>query len=480
MKTNQYYLSYELLWLSIGLLPLLFVALLLPVSPQDYWWYLRLGQDILRTGHVPALDTYSFTYAGQPTVNHPWLSAVVFWLTYRVGGLNLTFLLRFIFIGAAYGLLWLWMRQLGLGPRLASALILVAGLSGSENWSIRPQMFAYPLFVLVLLLLWKWQRGNEKWVWILPLLSLLWANLHDSFVLIFLLGGAALIFGRGARRPLLVSLIVSFLVTFINPHGVDLWVSNVDSVLAPASRNLSAEWLPPTNLGWQMNIFFAWVLAFAPVAVLSGRRLSLLEWIWLLGFLWMAFSGLRYVIWGLFILSGSTAYLLADWDQRWLEVPDQKIKPLSNYVLAIIFFLIPLIALPGLRSILDIRPIPLVTSDTPLAATEWLSHHPELPGPLWSDLSFSSYLIFALPSRPVWVDTRFERTYPPEQYQRYMDIASGAPDWESLLDKDRINLLMVFPEGEPRLLELVSLSDQWCLQYRDADAVIFSRCRPIQ
>src|SRR5271157_946239 len=160
-NTIRNYLSYELLWLSVGLLPLLLIAFLLPVTPQDYWWYLRLGQDILRTGHVPAIDTYSFTYAGQSTVNHPWLSALIFWLTYRVGGLNLTFLLRVICIGATYGLLWLWMRQLGAGPRLASLLIIIAGLSASENWSVRPQMFAYPLFVFALLILWKWQLNNK-------------------------------------------------------------------------------------------------------------------------------------------------------------------------------------------------------------------------------------------------------------------------------------------------------------------------------
>ncbi|MBI1855238.1 MAG: hypothetical protein HYR93_05160 [Chloroflexi bacterium] len=136
--------SYDFLWLSLALLPLLFISLLLPLTPHDYWWYLRLGQDILRAGYVPSIETYSFTYAGTPVTYQPWLSAVIFRLAYSGGGMDFTFLLRALFIGAAYGLLWLWMRQLGAGPRLAAVLIIIAGLAGSNNWSFRPQMLIGP------------------------------------------------------------------------------------------------------------------------------------------------------------------------------------------------------------------------------------------------------------------------------------------------------------------------------------------------
>ncbi len=470
--------SYSFLWLAIGLLPLLLIALLLPVTPQDYWWYLRLGQDILKAGHVPTVETYSFTYAGQPTVNHPWLSAVILWIVYLYGGLNLTFLLRAICIGAAYGMLWVWERQCGAGPRLASILMVIAGLAGSSNWSIRPQMFAYPLFVLTLWLLWKWHKGDNKVIWTLPVISLFWANLHDSFVLVFLLGVAALIFGQGERKALLLSLITSFIVTLINPQGINLWISNFESAISPASRNLSVEWLPPTNLGWQMNIFFAWIVALAPLASFSTRRLSTLEWVWFIGLTWMSLSGIRYVVWGLLLLAAISAYLLSDWDGLWLDKPPATIHPKFNFIFAILLLLISLVALPWSRNRLDIKSAPLVSPDTPITATQWLSEHPELPGPLWSDLSFSSYLIFALPSRPIWVDTRFERTYPVEQYERYIEIASAAPDWQEVLDQENINLLMISASGEPRLSEVLHNSNNWCKQYGDQTALIFSRRMP--
>ncbi|HEX2697530.1 MAG TPA: hypothetical protein VHM28_07445, partial [Anaerolineales bacterium] len=124
---------------------------------------------------------------------------------------------------------------------------------------------------------------------------------------------------------------------------------------------------------------------------------------------------------------------------------------------------------------LGIKSIPVLSADTPVAATEWLSNHPELPGPMWSDLTFSSYLIFALPSRPVWIDTRFEMIYPAAQYERYAEIARAAPSWPQMLDEEDINLLVLSKLGEPNLIEAIRSSIQWCEEYSDQIAIIYSR-----
>src|SRR5574338_1023178 len=103
--------SYAFLWLSLLLFPLLLIAFLLPISPQDYWWYLRLGRDILSSGAVPSVDTFTFSRLGQPIYYQAWLAAVVFWGVYKLGGLALTFLLRGLLIAVTYGLLWSLMRR---------------------------------------------------------------------------------------------------------------------------------------------------------------------------------------------------------------------------------------------------------------------------------------------------------------------------------------------------------------------------------
>src|ERR1700686_136044 len=56
------------------------------ISDPDVWWHLRTGQLILQNHSLFHTDPYSFTRLGQPWINHEWLSEVLLFGVYRVGG----------------------------------------------------------------------------------------------------------------------------------------------------------------------------------------------------------------------------------------------------------------------------------------------------------------------------------------------------------------------------------------------------------
>ena len=467
--------SYDALWLSLALMPLVGLAFMLPIPAQDYWWYLRLGQDILKNGAVPLVDTISYSRAGQPILYQAWLAALIFWKVYQLGGITLTLLLRGVLIGLTYGVIWGIARRES-GPRLATLLVILAGLAGSNNWVMRPQLFAYPLFALSLLALRRWQSGKKHLVWILPVSALLWVNVHGSFVLLFLLAGAALVFGKGDRRALLFALAAMLLASLANPHGLRVWTYPFTMLSSPSDYRFSVEWLAPSNAGWQMNLFFGWLLAFAPLAALSPRKLSLLEWVWFLGFGWLALSGIRYVIWFLFLMCVQSAPLLSDWTRKLLDRPVESIHPVRNIAIACLLLLMPLGFLPGVREKLKVESAPVYElSTTPIGAVDWLLEHPDLPGPVFSDYAFGSYLAFALPSRPTWIDTRMFN-FPPGQWEEYTRISAGEPEWGTDFDREGVNLLLLSTAAQPELIRAVRESPAWCEQYRDPYAVIFARC----
>ncbi|HEX6034039.1 MAG TPA: hypothetical protein VFY83_06370, partial [Anaerolineales bacterium] len=338
--------SYDFLWLSLALLVLLPIAFLLSITPHDYWFYVRLGRDILEAGYIPRVDSFSYTFPGRPIFYQPWLSAVIFWLAHSTGGATLTFLVRGICIALAYGLLWALMRAAGTGTKLATFLTILLGLSSSMNWSMRPQMFAYPLFAVMLWVLWHWQQGRAKGMWLLPIATLLWANLHGSFVLAFFLVGSALLVGAGDKKQLTSWLGISLLATFINPRGIFVWQFVSDMLTSPSDQLFATEWRPPVNTGWQMNIFFAWLLLFIPLAAMSPRRLSVLEWIWFLGFGWLALSGLRYVIWFMFMMALLSGPLLGELVKPFTREIPMNSNPRLNFVIGGLLLLIPLLLLP--------------------------------------------------------------------------------------------------------------------------------------
>jgi hypothetical protein len=437
-----------------------------------------LGKDVLENGAVPIVDTYSSIQAGQPIVYQSWLSAAILWLVYKVGGIPLTIFLVAALIGFAYALLWLLMREGGVGPRLAALLTLLVGLSGSNNWGVRPQLFAYPLFLAVLWILLKWHKREQKFLWLLIPISWAWANLHGSFILFFILVGIAFVFGSGDRKKLFWIALISLAVTLINPRGFILWQSVIGTFTAPGIRDLSPEWLPPLNQGWQMNIFFAWLILLAPLAAFARRRLSAFKWILFLVFSWFALTGIRYVIWDLFIISALTAFLMPEFMIQKFDRAQGATIPSLNFGLGVLFLLMPLMLLPGLReSWWSQSPPALDPQTTPVAAADWLNGHPELPSPMWNDVVFGSYLIHAVPSRAVSMDTRIQVIYTAEQAGEYLSVQAAREGWETKLKDEGVNLLFL-ARTQPALVKAVQNSNEWCEQYHDKVALIFSRCEP--
>jgi hypothetical protein len=291
--------------------------------------------------------------------------------------------------------------------------------------------------------------------------------------MLVLLVGAALVFGRGDRRSLGVAFAGILLASLLNPRGPGAWLYVVESLTVPSSQLFSAEWLPPVNDNWQMNLFFVWLLAFPLLAALAPRKPQRLEWAWFLGFGLLALLGERYVIWFVLVLTVLTARLLADWEARYLK-DDHPQRPAINLSAAGLLLLLPLVFLPGLRR--QWWPdAPPVSENTPAAAVDWLAQRPDLPGPLWSEIGFSSYIEFALPERPTRIDTRFE-VFSVEEWQAYQDLSNARYNWETLLAADGARLLLVSVQTQPGLIEALDASPAWCELYRDDVAVLYQPC----
>lgn len=447
---------------------------MLSVPAQDYWWYLRLGRDILEQGAIPLVDTMGYSRAGEPIFYQQWLSGIIFYLVYQTGNAPLTFLLRAVLIGITYASTWHLMRP-NVGARTATILLIVMGVATSNNWMIRPQLFAYPLFVLCLFATFEWQKGNNRFLSLFPLSSFLWVNLHGSFVLPLLLVGAALIIGNGNRRFMLYAVAAMLAASLLNPHGFRVWQYLFFILNNPSDYLFSVEWRPPVNEGWQMNIFFAWMLALPILASFSKQKLSRLEWVLFLGFGWLAFSGVRYVIWFMFLLAVFTAKLIGEWTNAYIDKPIEKINPRINMAIATMLLLLSLVFMPGVRdSWWKGAPDLYELSTTPIDAVEFLKTREDLPGPLWNDYAFGSYLEFTLPSRPTWMDTRMY-SFPQAMWEEYVRVTNG-DGWREMFDREGINLLLLSQAAQPNLIRAVSASLSWCEEYRDDYAVIFSRC----
>jgi len=334
---------------SIMMLIVLTFAVIQPLIPNDFFPYLRIGEEVLRTGSIPTTEFMTYTNYGKPALYLYWLPSLILLGIYRLGGLTLTSLFSLICIGTFFFLLWECLRELKI-TRLTSAVILsLISLIAASYFPTRPQILAFPLFGLSLLLILRWQHGKMQWLWLLPLIALLWANIHGSFIVLFFMLIPAVVFGAGDRKRLLILTLLSLLATFVNVYGFRLW-SNMFSVVGNLSnQRFGMEWKPLANQGWQANILFALILLLPVLVAITRPHVHWLYWIWFVGFGWMALSSVRYVIWFLPIL----AVLLSAFLDPIVQKVGQNSQRFSsrplNIALGVCLMLFPLILLPGIR-----------------------------------------------------------------------------------------------------------------------------------
>ncbi|MCB9007111.1 MAG: hypothetical protein H6656_07080 [Ardenticatenaceae bacterium] len=168
----------------------------------DMWWHLRTGEYILQHG-IPAQDVFTFTVPQHAWVTHEWLSQLIMWLVYLAGGLP-----GLILFFAALIALTFWLLYLACAgrPYLAAFIVLLSAITSAIVWGARPQIFNLLLTAVFVLIIERVKDGRwqVRTLWWLPLLTLVWANLHSGYLLgIVLLGTYAV--GDLAQRWLAIS-----------------------------------------------------------------------------------------------------------------------------------------------------------------------------------------------------------------------------------------------------------------------------------
>lgn len=460
------------LLLSLVLAAIFIIVVLMPLEPSDYWTYLRIGDEIVRTQAIPTTEFMTYTSGGQPALFSYWLASLLLLGINKVGGLTLTALVMGLCVAGLYALIWLCLREIKLGPVSASLVLLISALMGSNNWSTRPQNFALPLFGLTLVILLKWQKKSGRLLWLLPLVSILWVNMHGSFILLFVLLISALIFGSGSRKQLAIVTFLSLAATLINPYGIHLWANTAEMVGNDLIKTYSFEWQPPMNQGWQLNLFFGSFLVIALVTAFTNIKVKLLWWVWFLGFGWMALSSTRYVLWFSVIEALLLAQLAAPWLERFLDNRPVFPRRAFNLTLGVLVLVLPLAFLPGIRQQWWKQAPESLADTTPVQAVEWMKAHPELPEHIWANWVASIYMSYALPERPVWITNRIE-DFEEQIFLDNKSLMRASYDWQKILDGYDVNVLLLDQTYEKPLIEAVSLSKNWVEIYRDERELIF-------
>jgi len=451
------------------------------IVDPDLWWHIKVGDTILTTHRWPTTDPYSFTVSGQPWIAHEWLGDVIWAAAYRVGDLKaLDFLL--IVLGSAIVLSIYALATLCSGKSKAgfasSTLLLLLTLA---SFSLRPQMLGYLFFVLTLIALESFRQGKSWAIWFVPVLTLLWVNVHASWimgpltVLVYWISGL-LEFRSGSleakhwsseqREKISFAFLLSVAMIPVNPYGVRMATVPFELALTtPLSTKYIAEYQGmPFNMAIG-KVFLVFLLGFILMQVVTRYEWRLEELALVLLGTMMACLHVRFVL----VFVPFFAPVLAKVLARWLPAYDQaKDKFALNAVLMACVVAAMVHYFPSRAELRG-----SVARHFPVAAVEFLQSH-SIPDPMFNSWDFGGYLLWSRgTTHKVFFDGRSEVYEHGGVFNDYIHITRLRPGALAVLDGYGIRSCLVTP-SEP-LATMLAESPGWQRVYRDSVSALFVR-----
>jgi len=468
------------------------------MDDPDVGWHLRTGEEIVNRGEVPKIDWYTHTYVDFPWIDHEWATDVTMYAIYSVGG---PFLLSVISCLLVL-LIFLYLMPLAAGSKLpwqANLLIGTVGAIVSGFFvGVRPQILGMLGVVLVLVILRQIKlKPDSKIVFWLPILFLVWVNLHGSFVLGL---GVVLIvllmewvkrrtlenvgetwvaaekdtMTREALRRLTIVFPVSLVAVLINPYGYRIFEEVGRTMFDTYGTREINEWMAP-DISEQYGIAFA-IYLFFWLTVFFFRRgkigltqltLSLLA---LLGALMSRRNIPIFVILTLPYLYQGGRDFFANF---LFPILRNRVVLIGLLVMAVVLIFFQGDFWSTLRRSLDEQE-GFIGNDYPVAAVDELRENP-ISGNIFNEYNWGGYLIWRLPDVRVFTDGRTphwrEDGIPLlREFQDTIQYQAQAPE---ILEKYDISYVLLSPERS--LVNVLREKEDWEEVYEDEVAVILKK-----
>ncbi len=423
---------------------------------------------------IPRVDTFSFSVAGAPWLDQQWGAQVLMALAHRAGGFASLSVLRAALIGTSFGIVYRACRIRGAAPRAASLLSLAGFVVSLQTLAMRPQLFALPLFAAALLLIVDRVRHPLR-LWWLPVMTVVWVNLHGSFVMVPVLLGLAFVEDLARRdrsdaKRLAIVGAACLAATCLNPWGPRTWVYAIELSTNPVIRKSVTEWAPITLSSFAGAMFFVSAATIMGWLAIRGRPAPWPQLAWLGAFFFLTLPAGRGVIWWGLVAPVIVAGLLAPSEGRAAAPDPGRGSGIVNRALIATLLVASLVALPYWRAGGD--PLPLLR-EAPQGLVE--AARADLPSGsrLLVPEPWGSWFEYALPSMPVFVDPRIE-VFRLSVWQDYSNVRAAAQGWQRILDRWHVDGVVV-DTRDWALADVIARDPGWRLAYRDADGAFYVR-----
>ena len=456
--------------------------------------HILTGQ-LIRANHTVGLvDIFSFRTTGIATVPYEWLSQVFFSIVYDILGLGGVILLTsFVFT-----LAWMVIFQDAL--RRSHNLFISLGITGLGAMAClihvlpRPHIFSFLLIAIWVSTLERMQLKPNYWL-VLPIIMLLWANLHGLFIFGIFIWGIYLAgdlfetpinqwVGDIKIRSMFFGGLASLGATVISPARFKIWET---FLLLGGNDYLSSRVIEYQSANFHSPETWPFIGILLLLIAGFGRSQSKMPWKYV--FLMTVFAGLaiyysRMLPVFAILATPIVAKLLSDWLRD--EMPDNLIQRIEARVMPInessngaIWLVVVLIFVAGLFN--SGIPIDLKNKGNvfdsdffPVKAVTWLESHPQ-SGHMFNEYDWGGYILFKLwPQYQIFMDGHVH-IYGEKLTREYEQVAKVEEGWQTVLKNYQVKWAIV--RAKSPLVDALK-NESWQILYEDDTAVILRTSNP--
>lgn len=475
------------------------------LGDADTAWHIGVGRYILETGTIPDTGIYSYTAAKMPWMAHEWLTELIFAVIHQVSGLNGIVVFTALVIAITMTTFYGFLLSRGINTVLALILTIAVILTTGVHWLARPHIISMLFTLLWYMALENYRLRGARYIYLLPVLTILWVNLHGGFMAGLLLVGvywsgslAEFIFSKDEKdkpdqkKNLTTYSKVGLLAVaaaLVNPHGYQAILFPFRIMGQKLSMERINEWFSPNFHEFLPYEYL--LLALIIVLGFSLVRLGFIEAGLVILWTHLSLYSVRYgPIFGIIVTpiiavrlemlmhEGAergnrlltSSYALSERLQRISGSLKGHLAPILVICFVIIFTLrggmLP--GMPLLKHEFDKKKMPV-------DAVEFAENN-GIRGRVFNTYHFGGYLIYkGFPKDGVFVDGRADMY--DAFLKNYFDVVDLKPEWKEVLDRFDIAWMMITANSPLSVLLLET--DQWSLVYADKVANVFVRNGPL-
>ena len=455
----------------------------------DSFWHIKAGSVMLEEQRLIDSDVFSHTAYGTPWTAHEWLSEIIMASIHKLAGLEGILCFFLLIISLSFWLL-LKITEKYSNQWVAFGCVSLALAFSPSHMAARPHLFTWLFMLITLGIL---TTGGKRLYW-LPVVMVVWTNLHGGFILglalqvIFIIGSAVdglLTFKtpyqetlRQQKVPATI-LLLSLFAIGLNPSGFELLIFPFQ-VSKGVFSVLIGEWKAPDLQ--EMWYFRFYLVALVLLISSAKSTVTWTERLLIVFFLNAALTHIRHVSLILIALTPFTARMINDhlgkWSHRELDHQDEKQLQLSKTtgpLLTAVIALTLIISVPINHRALEFltpKKIFNVEAEDLNQLVYYLDEN--LPtGKMFNEYSLGGYLLYALTPPPkVFIDGRADM-YGEQILSDYNKIESSSSEREELLEKYEIDWV-VFQKDSDFISDLKK-SGHWQTAYINEHDAILTR-----